>query len=135
MTPPKQHRLEIGGMMIEPDDLHFIGSDPYNAVHKFVVAVQEDLLRIFVSIARSHYEVRNAFKLKDEDIVGGGSVYIDRSNILHLGDYSADYNTIPKDIAEEFAQKIAELIRDTYHVQVDGTCASTTSNLNKYWKK
>jgi hypothetical protein len=123
----------IGGIDINLDRIRFSGIDLYDAYHKFVVQTVNNQAEIYVACANRHYKVADKFKLTEE-IVGGGSCYIDKSEKLVLNDYSGDYKAIPKEAAQKFLELLVPELQKQ-GIQTNGAVADPKlSKLNEFWK-
>ncbi len=128
----------IGGLKVNPHKLRYMGSDPYCASHKFVAEALDTAVSIYVAEKSRHIHVADEFEIPEERLVGGGSCYLDAEDRLILNDYSADFGTIPKEVAQRLAElMIPELQR--LGVEVKGIVANPTNpnerNLDPYWRK
>jgi hypothetical protein len=97
----------IGRCEIDPGSIVYTGNDVYReAAHKCIVEQRgEDEVAIFVCPAKGHQAVSEHFRwqLKEDKLIGGGSVYIDRDDVLVVGSYSGTYGFLPFSAAERFA--------------------------------
>ncbi|MBU4015842.1 hypothetical protein KJ878_06680 [Patescibacteria group bacterium] len=75
------------------------------APHFYLVENQSEVIAIYISGSGTrHAHVAGHFDLKDDNLVGGGNCYIDLEDRLILDDFSGDYGTIPRNVAQKFAE-------------------------------
>ena len=123
----------IGRMDIDPGRLKFEDSDPYEAIHKFVVEALDRVLSIYITRRSRHKYVAEEFKVRGQ-IVGGGSCYLNSKNQLVLDDFSGDYEAIPKEVAQRFAELMLPEL-EKIGVEVKGIAVNPKeSSINSYWK-
>ena len=101
----------------------------YDAIHKFITEVSNNIILIYVAKAGRHKNVAKRFKTQGQK-VGGGSCYI--SNQLVLDDYSVDYGSILKEVAQIFAELIKPEL-EKLKINTEG-CTNPHQHLNKFWK-
>ena len=126
----------IGGLKINLKELFFSGYDPYEASHLFVTRVLDSHVEIYVAKAETHFQVSNIFNFNrmEDNIVGGGSFYLNEDNKIVLGDYSGAYNAIPKEVAQIFAELILPEI-EKLGVKVKGIIVNPNERrINDFWK-
>lgn len=123
---------KIGRLEIDPERMRFEGPDPYYASHLFVVGESDDSASIYVSQAERHAGVARQFDLND-NIVGGGSCYTNPQKELVLNDYSGDYDAIPREAAQRFAELMQPELREM-GVEVEGIAVNPEQTfLNFFW--
>jgi hypothetical protein len=96
----------IGKIKLNHELIRYEGSSPYQANHKFLVEAIGSKVLIYSCVASRHRDVASFFSLRGRDIVGGGSLYINRNSLLTLDDFSQDYGRIPSKAAMKFAELI-----------------------------
>ena len=123
----------IGGMDVNPDRLRFEGFDSYHASHKFVAEALDNAVSIYVSQQKRHAQVVEHFGVRGQT-VGGGSCYLNGENQLVLDDFSGDYDAIPKEIAQRFAELMLPEL-EKLGVEVEGIAVNPMeSSMNSYWR-
>jgi hypothetical protein len=124
----------IGGMDIDPGMLKYVGADPYNANHKFVAKALDNAVLIYVAQGRRHKHIAGIFNVI-VNLVGGGSCYLNDKNQLVLDDYSGDYDAIPKDAAQKFAELMLPELQKL-GVEISGIAVNPReSKLNHFWRQ
>lgn len=118
------------------DKLLLNDSNPYNSSHKFVVEKKDEgdstLVGIYV-FKGGHPGVVIHFGLKDEGVIGGGSLYMDRNGNLVLGGYSRNYFGIPRDAEKRFGDLIAQRLSDDFGIKPNGIVADDSEHVNQVW--
>ena len=109
--------------------------NPYSAYHKFIVTEENGVYDMYVAEHDTHNGVYDAYDIghtRDKfQIVGGGSVYIDKNKNLCVGSHSGLYGAIPKKVAEIFGIKLKEKLKG---VEINEVIANPTGFINKHWK-
>lgn len=121
---------KIGRLNISLGNLLFTGTKPYEAGHKFVVESLKDTVLIYVTKATTHRSVADYFNL-EELKVGGGSFYLNTERDLVLNDFSSEYNAIPKEAAQKFAELIVPQL-EKLGVEVRGI-AVDPKEIDAHW--
>jgi len=127
----------IGGLKINPNELFFNGNDPYDATHLFVTRALDSYVEIYVAKAETHFQVVNIFNLNEmkDNIIGGGSFYLNGNNELVLNDYSGAYDAIPKKSAQGFAELILPEI-EKLGIKIKGIAVDPNKwRINDFWKE
>lgn len=128
----------LGRISLDSEKIRFLGENPYDASHKFIVEHLINSLRrdeglnicIHVSPASCHDELRNLVGISREKVIGGGSVYLDQKDNLFIGDRSGNYGAIPLLVAENFGLKLKEKIK----IKIGSIEAHPNdSQLNQFW--
>lgn len=125
---------KIGSIEVNHDALRLEVSDSYNARHKFVVEALNNVIFIYVAAGYKHIDVVEKFRLDKSKIVGGGSCYLNKKEQLLPGDYSGQYGAIPKEVAQRFAELVAQELQ-RQGIQFKGFVGEPDDfNLKSFWK-
>ena len=123
-------------MEIDVNKLMLGNSDSLDSSHKFVVekkaAGDSTSVEIYV-FKGGHPGVAIHFGLKDDDVIGGGSLYIDDDGNLVLGSYSRNYLGIPRDAKKRFGDLVAKKLSDDLGIKLNGIVAADSEYINKMW--
>jgi len=129
--------LQIGALEIDKDCLKFDGHVRYDASHKFIVEARENVALLFMCPANSHPNVARHFRKSDAQLVGGGSVFLTRDDILYICDYSGKCGgPLPQVVAQKFAEMVAEALRTTHGLEIKGAVGDpnfTYYDVLPYW--
>lgn len=125
----------IGGLNVNPGILGFTGSEPYSANHKFIAEASGNVVSIYVAEGKKHRHVVEKFNLPNRRLVGGGSCYLNAEEQLVLDDFSGDYNAIPKEVAQRFAELMLPEL-EKLGVRVNGIAVNPKKYfMNSYWQE
>jgi len=106
--------------------------------NRFIVLEENGIYDIYIANEYSHAEIADAYKLdqtrRRAQVVGGGSVYINKEKQLVVGHNSEDYKSIPKDICLKFGKLIRDqLIHMEY--EINEIVANPGLIKNTHWQK
>ena len=109
--------------------------------HKFVTEILGNIVSLYVAhIDGNHLSSRYRFKHKDvvdkwnldsNNIVGGGSLYIHKGELV-LDDYSFDYYAIPKEVALIFGDMIS-LELEKLGIKTTGVVVNPEEVFKRFW--
>lgn len=107
--------------------------------HGYIVESKGEELYIHVSSnftgVSSHKNIATDCGVLEEDIVGGGSIYVDSKNYLVLDDLCMPYDAVPKGVAENLAKALLFDL-GVKGIDVDGVKADPPQFcVNKRWQK
>ncbi len=127
----------IGELDISPTLIKFNGPErlSHDADYKFVVEAINNSISIYVRGGGGHSYVAGQFGIQKDRIVGGGSCYLDRENNLVLNNYSTNYGSIPKVVAQRFAELMLPEVQKL-GVEVRGIAVNPKeSEIHSYWRE
>ena len=107
--------------------------------HGYIVESKGEELYIHVSSnftgVSSHKNIATDFSILEEDIVGGGSIYVDSKGYLILDDLCTSYDSVPKGVAENLAKALLFDL-SVKGIDVEGIKANPPQFcINKRWSK
>lgn len=110
-------RLEIGNADIDPSKLPLtFDNTRYGSRHLFLVArateTAEEVLRLYVGLVSFHVGILMRNNLQEENVIGGGSCYLNDKNEIVLGDRSGEFGQVPMELRMRFATMIADIVRN-----------------------
>jgi len=112
--------FRIGELRLNPELIRFFGEASYYASHKFIVRASDSKVLIYSCVSKRHRELVPCFSLDREEIVGGGSLYIDKKDLLTLDDSAPfDYGRIPAKAALRFAELVLPEL-DRFQIEASG---------------
>ncbi len=107
---------------VESRNLHInkkkFSEPPFISGHRYLVKALDNVLSFYVAYQKHHSDVAQEFgfnpSMGKNDLVGGGSVYLDRQGILRVGETSGAYGVIPISVAENFGKALSEKVGKEY---------------------
>lgn len=135
----KKLEYEIGNLDIKDYLLKFNGIDPYDAGHLFITTHEKGKIRLYVSNVLNHSEIVDRFsnQIENEQVVGGGSFYMDSQDCLNINDYSGSFKAIPRFIALNIGKKCIPILKEkginVKGIKVNKQDISEEISLNSFW--
>ena len=96
---------KLGNVEIDRKKLEYLGEDPKEAVHAFLVVGNGNSIYGYVAPS-GHIQIIKSNKLEDPRVLGGRRLYLDKDGNLVFGGLSLKYGSVPNEVTDKFAKLI-----------------------------
>ncbi len=96
---------KLGNVEIEKPKLTYLGNDPKEVVHRFLVVGNGTTIYGYVA-PLGHIGIVKNNKLEDTRVLGGRKIYLDKNGDLVFSGLSLKYGSVPNVVTDKLAKLI-----------------------------